>query len=352
VTLDLANVDALFQRSTDARDKARSEEHRRARFKRFAMIGAAVLVALSVGGTLLGQHILLQREQKRLALEKSAADDEERRRVAYQRELLQLQSQLEQATDRLQQSATQAGSTGVTAPNVEQRTEIVSQPTGTPGTALPAPTASPSNPDAACTGAMWIGSDGAGNLRAAAGDGVAAVAAIKRNATYVATTNVRLRRGVPTKDYVQGESIGIVPKGAQVAAMGEPVAYKRPNGTTQYWLDVSVASQICSLIYFQFAGGTPDNARAVADGLQALGYLVPGQELLRTASGLAEVRYYYDEDKGRAEQLTRDAQSVVSKLQLAAGRQIKRVDMTDWPPQKKPPIGTLELWLDLAPAAK
>jgi len=346
VARNLANVDGLFQRSIEAGDKARKAELGRARLKRFTVIGAIILIVGSVGSTLVIQRIALQHE-------KVAVDEQEQRWVQQRRVLAEVKSQLQQADDKLQQTALPPGPVNANAPSAEQRTEIVPQAANPVVVALPAPIGNQPNAEAACKGSMWIGADGAGNLRAtaAAGGGPVTVATVKRGDTYVTTTNVRLRRGAPATDYVQGESIGIVPKGAQVAALGEPVPYKRPNGSTQYWLDVRVAGQICSLVYFQFSGGTLDDARAVATDLQALGYLVPGQEQLRTASGLAEVRYYYDEDKERAAQLARETQMVVSKLQLAAGRRIKPVDMTSWPRQK-PPIGTLELWLDLSSPTK
>jgi hypothetical protein len=200
-----------------------------------------------------------------------------------------------------------------------------------------------------CKGAVWIGSGNAANLRFAEGDAGRTVTLddVQPNRKFVSGVNLRLRRGVPNPEgYIHQEPIGIVPVGAQITALGIPVRYDRPSGP-QYWLDVAVPSQVCSLVYFQFAGGTADNARALAAALEKQGYLVPGQQQLSSAQGLAEVRYYYAEDRPAAEQLATDAAAAAKVLGLAANRQIEVKDLTGWPRQK-PPRGTLELWLDLA----
>ena len=110
---------------------------------------------------------------------------------------------------------------------------------------------------------------------------------------------------------------------------------------------VGVLGQICAIIYFQYAGGTPEQATELSKALQELGYVVPGQEQLQSAAGLAEVRYYYSEDEESAKLLAQNVMAAAKQLGLAAGRQIRTASHISWPRQK-PARGTLELWLDLS----
>jgi len=230
----------------------------------------------------------------------------------------------------------------------DQATEVVTAPQPAPvvrAAAAPLPTNVPPEANPTCEGAIWIGSNGAGNLRPAGPDAGSSVAVtdIQRDATFIANATIRLRRGLPSSDgaYTHQQPIGIVPRGAQIIALDRPAGFDRPAGT-QYWLSVRVAGQVCSLVYFQFTGGTPQRAREIALALEGRGYLVPGQEQLRSAAGLAEVRYYFAEDRGRALALTQHVREVAGIRQ-----QVSTTDMTGWT-RTKPPIGTLELWLDLS----
>jgi hypothetical protein len=228
-------------------------------------------------------------------------------------------------------------------PSVRQSLQRAIAPAAGPSPSpTPAPAASQN-----CKGAMWIGANNLVNLRFAGADADRRVtlADIQPERHFISTKNVRLRQAPPGEGYTQQEAIGIVPEGAEVVALRQPTIIDRSG--KQYWLEVGVSGQVCSLVYFQFAGAPADSAR-FKSALEKQGYLVPGQEQLSSAQGIADVRYYYAEDRGSAEQLARDAMADAKALGLAGGRQITLRDLTSWPEQKKPPRGTLELWLDLS----
>jgi hypothetical protein len=207
----------------------------------------------------------------------------------------------------------------------------------------------PANPAAqSCKGAIWIGSGNAANLKSTEGDSrTPTLDDVQANRTFTSAVNLRLRRAVPKQEgYIHQETIGIVPVGGQITALDAPVRYDRPSGP-QYWLNVAVPSQVCSLVYFQFTGGSKTTAEALATALEKQGYLVPGQQQLASAQGLTEVRYFHPEDRAAAEQLAADAATDMKSAGLALSRPIEVRDLTKWSSQK-PPTGTLELWLDLS----
>ncbi len=99
-------------------------------------------------------------------------------------------------------------------------------------------------------------------------------------------------------------------------------------------------------VFFQFAGGSIEQAVALSDSLQKLGYTVPGEDRERYASGKHEVRYFHDEDKEAAKRLAQDTTQALQALGY--------VDMPTVTAEpfvaylgKKPRVGVLELWLEL-----
>ncbi|HSI01257.1 MAG TPA: hypothetical protein VLA02_11685, partial [Reyranella sp.] len=358
---DLKAVESLFERSRQAREQELTRKRRGVWLKRLATATSLLLVVSAIATVLAFQRarVVEERakadlEQARAVQEAKAADQQERLRVDQQRDLRRVQEELQETKDKLA-LATQAfaptatGSTIAPAPAVEQRTEIA-QPVDTNVAALAAPPASAG--DAGCDGAIWLGSEGAFNLRLVGADARPfEIANVKTGATYVAATDIRLRRALPNKSTGQAEAIGVVPKGAQVTALDPPVPVTGASGIPQYWMSVRVASQVCSVVYFQFAG-SPENANAIAKALRARGYAVPAAEQLRTAAGVGEVRYYYPEDEKRAQQLADATEAAVAKLRPSVRQQdIKAVGLTSWAKNRKPAMGTLELWLDLSPPA-
>lgn len=92
-------------------------------------------------------------------------------------------------------------------------------------------------------------------------------------------------------------------------------------------------------VWFQYFGVIDqDQAKAIAEGLRHEGFTVPGEERTPQASGLYEIRYYWDTDEPRAKALG----EAVAKI-IHSTRTPKIVDYTSWP-KAKPKRGTIELW--------
>jgi hypothetical protein len=368
VGAQLRDIEALFERSRQAHDRELNRRRHGRQLKWLTIAAGVALVVLGIVTFFAVQKAKVTAEiaeqtakandekakavleQEKATQEAKAADAQETLRIAQQRDLRRLQDELDATNNKLTQ-ATQAlavataGGSGAGVPAIEQKTEVAKSDI-TNVAALAAP--SGSEGDAGCVGAIWVGSQGGGfNLRS---DGKPFdIATVKEGDTFVAAIDIRLRRTLPDAKTGQGEPIGVVPSGARVTALGIPQDYKGSNGSLQYWLKVRAASQVCSVVYLQYAGPAND-ATALSDALKALGYAVPGKaEQLRTAAGLAEIRYYYPEDEKRAQQLAEGTDGAIAKLRLGIPQNIKTVGYTNWDKTKKPPRGTLELWLDLSP---
>ena len=190
-----------------------------------------------------------------------------------------------------------------------------------------------------CSGAIWLGADGS-NVR----DGPPLDATDWIGRTVHVGVEIWLRRGVPDSNYRNQQGILVLPAGTPVVAQENPVGYPRPNNVVQYWIRVGVPGRACSNVYLQFTG-EPAVAEAFRGRLVALGYTVPKPEQLRSAQGLAEVRFFYDEDRIAAEQLAKTVEALGATLGGLQGRKIGVNDRSDGR-MPKPPMGTLELWLD------
>lgn len=99
-------------------------------------------------------------------------------------------------------------------------------------------------------------------------------------------------------------------------------------------------------VYFQFTGVPRETARALSEQLLALGYIVPGEERLATAMGLHEVRYFFADDRARAEGLVQALNVILRERGYRAEMELR--DLTEFRGQKPRP-GTLELWLEPVP---
>jgi hypothetical protein len=332
---DLALIDDLFARSVTA-----WRTNRRWRLSKWGLVAVLIGVLIAVA---LDDFIRTKKfAQANALLAARAIDDVDKlvKNIQTRNLLLQQVSALADKTKPAPQPPP------VSSP--DHATEVVSSTI--PPAAPVADSGSSSN--SACDGAIWIGSGGASNLRVVSGsepDRVPPISEIRSGEEFVAAVPLRLRDGLPTQDnYQHRQQIGIVSKGAKLVSLGEPVSYPRPSGP-QYWLKVRVPGQICAIVYFQYAGGTSEQASELSKALQERGYVVPGQEQLQSSAGLAEVRYYYSEDEESAKLLAQNVLTAAKQLGLAAGRQIRTASYMNWPRQK-PPRGTLELWLDLSPS--
>ncbi len=101
-------------------------------------------------------------------------------------------------------------------------------------------------------------------------------------------------------------------------------------------------------VFFQFAGGKREQAKALSEALKKADYIVPGEEREGGAAGKHQVRYFYTQDRVAAENLAQDATRALRNL----GYSISQVPNIEAKPfvsysGKKPSQGTVELWLEI-----
>ncbi len=194
------------------------------------------------------------------------------------------------------------------------------------------------------TGFLWIGSAQRTNLNSLAGTPVLPNA-VKAGEQYLTGLDNYLRQGPPTPDYIQQATVGILPDGTRVQVLGIAPPFSRPTGD-QYWAQVRVVSLALSTVYFQFAGGSRDQAQQVSKALQDEGYKIPGEERTRDAKDKHEVRYFYAGQKAVATQLATDTTQALQKLGYPS-LSVSAVFAGD--PTKSNPHGKPKLWLEIPP---
>lgn len=96
-------------------------------------------------------------------------------------------------------------------------------------------------------------------------------------------------------------------------------------------------------VFIQYAGGEKAAIERVMLGLLDRGYNVPGAERVKTADGLAEVRYFFDDDADAAHLLEKAVNQLLAEAGYAEG--VVATDLTGFRGTKPRP-GVLELWLD------
>ena len=148
-------------------------------------------------------------------------------------------------------------------------------------------------------------------------------------------SDIRLRTDWPNPDtYAMSAQNGLVPAGAIVTITSETRAFR----AGQVWAAVSVPREYCTTAFLQYAGPASGTAPVLA-ALHQLGIQTPPAEQVATAKGLAELRYFWPEDRAVSE---RAAAALRSAL---PGRNVRVLALTNFP--TKPPSGTIEVWLDL-----
>lgn len=100
-------------------------------------------------------------------------------------------------------------------------------------------------------------------------------------------------------------------------------------------------------VYFQFAGVAREAAQEIRSRLIERGYNVPGEERIKSAAGLSEVRYFFPEDEERAERLRADLAEVLSATGYRTAIALK--DFSGYKAAKPRP-GTVEIWLEPVPS--
>jgi len=195
------------------------------------------------------------------------------------------------------------------------------------------------------TGFLWIGSAQAGNLTTLAGAPVPP-AGVKINEDYLINLDIYLRQGLPDRTtYSQQPTLGIMPEGTRVRILDIAPPFSRASGD-QYWAQVRVASLALSIVYFQFAVGSRDQAQQISKALQEKGYKIPGEERTGAAAGKHEVRYFYDGQKTIAAQLAEDTTQALQRLSYSS---LSVSAVLEGNPIKSNPDGKLELWLAIPP---
>jgi len=195
------------------------------------------------------------------------------------------------------------------------------------------------------TGFMWIGSAQNSNLSSPNGDPVSP-ASVAVGDQYLTTLDIFLREGAPDPtNYSQKRTLGILPEGTRVQVVSILPPFSRPSGE-QYWTQVRVTKLALSTIYFQFAGGSRDQAQQLSKALQDLGYKIPGEERTSLAAGKHEVRYFYPGQRDAAAQLASDTSEALKKL----GYSTPPIGVTAaGNVTKNNADGKLELWIEIPP---
>jgi len=99
-------------------------------------------------------------------------------------------------------------------------------------------------------------------------------------------------------------------------------------------------------VFIQFALYPRDIIKSYAAGLKDLGWTVPPEDREDSATGLKEIRYYYEEDAPKVAQLIADIADQIQRAGYA------RLELTAKPLlsfAKKPKPGTIEVWLGVIP---
>lgn len=195
------------------------------------------------------------------------------------------------------------------------------------------------------TGYMWIGSMLASNLNTQSGSTVLPDA-VKVDGQYLTALDIYLRQGLPDPTtYSQKATVGIMPEGTRVQILSAPVPFTRSSGD-QYWARVQVVKLALSTVYFQFAGGSREQAQQLSKALQEIGYKIPGEERTGAAAGKREVRYFYSGQKTIADRLAADTTQALQRLGYSS---LSVTSAFAGAPTKSNPDGKLELWLEIPP---
>ncbi|WP_461330715.1 hypothetical protein [Bradyrhizobium liaoningense] len=210
-------------------------------------------------------------------------------------------------------------------------------------------------------GFIWLGSDAAPNLLDSGGAPVKpSLASV--GGSYSVSKNLVLRTSLPSADYIQSDSAGIVPEQTTIKLVAAPVPYKRPalagskaaaptSGapptTVQYWARIEVRTSDQPIVYVEYAAPDPANAQTLAQKLKGQGFRVPGVEPSDLAKGINEIHFYFAADKGAAERLSAAVGAALKELQWSGVQAPKVVDLTSQKGPRNFP-GVLELWIDFS----
>ena len=331
-----ADIRALVEASQDA---AGSAERRRRNVRR----AFVTLLILALGGAALAIYFFEEQQKKLLVLE---LQEQQIASIGIARERDNIRRQARRAIDALERDDIAPlrrflQDVGDANPDELARLRLDPAPAGPlldiasqkkPQKAAWASPPRQAGPEDDCKGFLWLGSKDDSRL------------ADKRDPSAlkpgesVALDNrsdIRLRTDWPNPDtYAMSAQNGLVPAGAIVTITSETRAFR----AGQVWAAVSVPREYCTTAFLQYAGPATGTAPVLA-ALHQLGIQTPPAEQVATAKGLAEVRYFWPEDRAVSE---RAAAALRSAL---PGRNVRLLALTNFP--TKPPSGTIEVWMDL-----
>ncbi len=338
---------------------AASEAQSRSEFRVRVLIGIVCVLAL-LSFWLLYQNISAQ---KQLAAQNAAVAD--RAAASNATQVGEQQAKIKALTEELRAAKVSVPSEITeTVPDAIIQSNVTKRSSSSAG--------APANPIQ--RGYIWIGSDLSTNLLDTSNSNPVLPSAAVVGKNYKINRNLVLRSGWPSADYIQTDSVGVVPEDTAVQITGPTRSYPRPTPasllpkasssppakgaaatapavpdiTPQYWAPVDVEYSDQPIVYLEFAGGNTPAAQALAQKLKAQGFRVPGVEGTDLAKGLNEARFYHQAEKAAAEKLATVVTGAVRELGLTGVSTAKAIDLTDKAGARNFP-GVIELWIDLPP---
>jgi hypothetical protein len=147
------------------------------------------------------------------------------------------------------------------------------------------------------TGAVWLGSVERPQIAEVDGKRASPDRAADGSA-YRVLADIYLRDKIPGDDYVSPPEKAIIPAGSLIVVQGETRPFDRPSGR-QYWAKVRVVPRV----YIQYTNGDRRAVQALLSMLAETGFDVPPAERTESATGLSEVRYFNELDRGTGQYL-------------------------------------------------
>lgn len=180
------------------------------------------------------------------------------------------------------------------------------------------------------------------NLYAGAGNLADLAASVKELADQMAGIDARVRDIADRTNTPIAESAELVQsKLSTIAAYSAVQA-----GAPQQGPVLSSASLLLpedTTVFIQFTELPRAKVQLIGDQLERFGYAVPGEEEVKTAGELAEVRYFFKADRLMAEQLASNVTFTLSDVGYP-DQTINTVSFVNYS-GRKPKPRTLELWL-------
>ena len=324
----------------------------RAFVTRFLILALIVVAAISTVG-LAGYWSYSEVQESALRDAKQQVKLREEQLQQAQKKILEQQARLDQLgsslTSTIRQAQTTLSQSGDQKASQELDSLLKKSGSYLPDNAVQRPVVDPSNSITTLstdTGYMWLGPAQGGNLVTPSGEPLLPTQP-RINGQYLTTQDIFLRQALPDRtSYAQAPQIGIMPEGTRVQLLNVEPPFSRTTGD-QYWARVRVVKLALSTVYFQFAGGSREQAQQISRALQDKGYKIPSEERSSAAAGKREVRFFYAGQTALAQELAKTTNQVLQQLGYGPQLQVTAVQTTT--SSKGNPDGKLELWLEIPP---